>query len=155
MPQIRIKELFGEFAARPVSGGYLRIDPAWVRSHIVTATVPVIGRVTCNRGLVPMLRGALTEVQADGLASTIDPAQYAGCYSPRFLNHIPNSTVSHHSWGVAVDVNARSNPFGHTPHQDPRMVGVFRRWGFTWGGTWIVPDAMHFEFLRFPSGTSG
>jgi D-alanyl-D-alanine carboxypeptidase len=27
---------------------------------------------------------------------------------------------------------------------------VFERWGFTWGGRWLVPDGMHFEFLRFP-----
>ena len=27
------------------------------------------------------------------------------------------------------------------------------RWsaaGFTWGGRWVVPDGMHFEWVRFP-----
>jgi hypothetical protein len=32
------------------------------------------------------------------------------------------------------------------------VVTVFERWGFTWGGTWVVPDGMHFEFLRFTPG---
>jgi hypothetical protein len=153
LPQVKIKELFGEFAARPIAGGYIQTDPAWVASHIVTATVPILGQVQCNRALIPQLRGALGDVQDEGLSGTIDLAEFAGCYSSRFLNRNPHAGISHHAWGVAVDINARSNPFGHTPHQDPRLVAVFQRWGFAWGGSWIVPDGMHFEFLRFPSGT--
>ena len=33
------------------------------------------------------------------------------------------------------------------------MVKIFEQWGFTWGGQWLVPDGMHFEFVRFPSGS--
>jgi hypothetical protein len=32
---------------------------------------------------------------------------------------------------------------------DPRVVEIFERWGFEWGGRWLVPDPMHFEFVRF------
>jgi hypothetical protein len=152
LPQVKIKELFGEFAARPIAGGYIQTDPAWVASHIVTASVPILGQVRCNRALIPQLRGALGDVQDEGLSGTITLAEFAGCYSSRFLNRDPHAGLSHHAWGVALDINARSNPFGHTPHQDPRLVSVFQRWGFAWGGSWIVPDGMHFEFLRFPSG---
>jgi hypothetical protein len=28
---------------------------------------------------------------------------------------------------------------------------VFERWGFVWGGTFIVPDGMHFEYRREPA----
>ena len=150
LPQVKIKQVFGEFAAKPV-GGFLEIDPAWVAAHIVTATVPILGSVRCNRALLPQLRGALSEIRSEGLSSLLDPGDFAGCYSARFLNRIPNSTISHHSWGMAVDLNARANPFGRTPHQDPRVVAAFERWGFTWGGQWLLPDGMHFEFLRFPS----
>lgn len=153
LPQVRIKEFFGEFAARPIAGGYLRMDPAWEARHIVTEVLPIIGPVRCNRALMPQLRAALDEVVADGLTSLIDPSEFAGCYSARFVNRDPRASISHHAWGAALDVNARSNPFGQTPHQDPRLVAAFQRWGFTWGGGWILPDAMHFEFLRFPSGT--
>jgi hypothetical protein len=83
----------------------------------------------------------------------VDPAGYAGCYAPRYINRDPRSALSHHSWGVALDLNARANAYGRTPHQDPRLVAVFERWGFTWGGHWLLPDGMHFEFVRFPSGT--
>ena len=149
---IRLKELFGEFAARPIAGGFLRIDPAWVATHIVTASVPILGHVQCNRALIPQLRGALADVEREGLAHLIDPAAYAGCYSGRFVNRNPEAGISHHAWGAAVDINVATNAYGHTPHQDPRVVAIFERWGFTWGGEWLVPDGMHFEFVRFPTG---
>ena len=34
---------------------------------------------------------------------------------------------------------------------DRRVVEVFDRWGFQWGGRFLVPDGMHFEFLDFPA----
>jgi hypothetical protein len=44
------------------------------------------------------------------------------------------------------------NRFGRTPHQDPRIVKIFEQWGFAWGGDWLIPDGMHFEFVRFATG---
>jgi hypothetical protein len=31
---------------------------------------------------------------------------------------------------------------------DPRLIEIMERWGLAWGGRWIVPDGMHFEYLR-------
>jgi hypothetical protein len=149
---VRLKVLFGEFAARPIAGGFLQVDPAWVRTHIVTARVPILGRVRCNRALIPQLRGALAEVEREGLARFLDRKDYAGCYSSRFLNRNPEQGISHHAWGIAFDVNASTNQFGQTPHLDARVVAVMRKWGFTWGGRWLLPDGMHFEFVSFPGG---
>jgi hypothetical protein len=152
LPPVKIKEVFGEFAARPISGGFLRIDPRWEKRHIVMVSVPILGAVRCNRALIPQLREALGEIVARGLSHLIHPWDYGGCYAPRFINENPLVGISHHAWGVAVDVNVSSNQFGQTPHQDPRVVAVFERWGFTWGGSWLRPDGMHFEFVRFPTG---
>jgi hypothetical protein len=30
------------------------------------------------------------------------------------------------------------------------IVQIMERNGFTWGGRWLVPDGMHFEWARFP-----
>ncbi|HSJ50053.1 MAG TPA: M15 family metallopeptidase [Actinomycetota bacterium] len=30
------------------------------------------------------------------------------------------------------------------------MVRVFERWGFIWGGDFVLPDGMHFEYRRAP-----
>lgn len=153
LPPVVLKELFGEFAGRPASGGLIRVDPAWERRHIATLPVPILGRVRCHRALFPLLRGALGELEAAGLASLVHPREYGGCYVPRFLNFDPQAGLSHHAWGVAIDLNALSNAYGRTPRQDRRLVAIFERWGFTWGGRWLLPDGMHFEFLRFPRGS--
>jgi hypothetical protein len=31
---------------------------------------------------------------------------------------------------------------------DPRIVKIFEKWGFVWGGYWDRPDPMHFELAR-------
>jgi hypothetical protein len=149
LPPITLKELFGEFAGRPVGGGWIEADPAWVRRHIVTAQVPILGQVRCHEALIPMLRAALREVVREGFAGSVDPSEYGGCYAARFVNRIPALGLSHHSWGVAIDINVASNPYGTRPDQDPRLVEIFRRHGFLWGGEWLLPDGMHFEFERF------
>lgn len=151
LPPVLIKALFGEFAARPdpARPGYLKIDPAWVRNHIVTTTVPVLGTVTCNRGLIPQLRAAMRGLKRKGLSDTIHA--YNGCYAPRFINRIPTNPISHHAWGIAFDCNADVNPVGAKPDQDPRLVRVLERAGFIWGGTFAVPDGNHFEYRMSPS----
>jgi hypothetical protein len=153
LPQVRMKELFGEFAAAPVGGGYLRIDHAWVSRNIVTARVPLLGLVRCNRVIIPQLRGALSELEASGLGQLVNAGAYGGCFSPRFVNRIPNAGISHHAWGAAIDINVAANPYGRPPTQDRRLVAIFARWGFTWGGRFLIPDGNHFEFVRFASGT--
>jgi hypothetical protein len=91
------------------------------------------------------LRGALAEVARAGLAGGL--GRYGGCYSPRLIRG-GNSAghLSRHSFGIAVDVNTRNNVFGGRVSMDPRIVAIFRRWGFAWGGTWARPDGMHFEW---------
>jgi hypothetical protein len=105
--------------------------------------------VTCHRALLPQLRGALRELIARGLGHTVDRAQYAGCYTPRFIDRDPEGRLSHHSWGIALDLNAGENTFGGDSRQNEELVEVMTSWGFTWGGGWLVPDPMHFEWLRW------
>jgi hypothetical protein len=138
------KVFFGEFAARVEAGGALRIDPQWTAAHIVSARVPILGTVRCNRALVMPLRATLRYLVRAGLASLIRPAEYRGCFVPSL---IPGSAeISHHAWGSALDVNVNANWLGQTPHQDPRLVGDFVRHGFVWGGRFLLPDGMHFEY---------
>ncbi|HZC99961.1 MAG TPA: M15 family metallopeptidase, partial [Actinomycetes bacterium] len=147
---VQEKALFGEFAAkpRPAPGGWLTLDPGFLAGHIVTARVPILGQVTCNKAIIGQLRGALAELQRRGLADLIDPGDYAGCYAARLIADDPGPSIAHHAWGTAIDLNATANPQGQPSHQDPRLVAVFARWGFTWGGQFLVPDPMHFELLH-------
>jgi hypothetical protein len=147
LPPVMLKKALGEFAARPSSGGNLTMDPRWVQEHIVSASVPILGTVQCNRAIIPTLRAVLGDLVRRGLAGLIHPNDYGGCFSSRFIRGSA-SAISTHTWGGAIDINVSQNPFGGTPHQDPRIVAAFERWGFTWGGRWLIPDGMHFEYLR-------
>jgi hypothetical protein len=148
LPQMLVKDAFGEFAARPLTDGFIDIDPAWRRRHIVKRALPIVGVVTCHRDLFRQLSAALRQIKNDGLGHLIHPEQFEGCFSPRFISRNPAGNLSHHSWGMAIDINADENPFGNEPRMDDRIVSVFEKWGFTWGGDWIFPDGMHFEWIE-------
>jgi hypothetical protein len=142
----RAKAIFGEFWFRPGAGNQISIDPSWRRRNIVETRVPLLGTVTCHRKIIPLLEGAMSELRAQGLSRLV--RSFSGCFSPRM--QVPNDeAISMHAFGIAVDINAGRNPYGEKPVQDPRLVEVMERWGFTWGGRWLVPDGMHFEFVRF------
>ncbi|HEU4480781.1 MAG TPA: M15 family metallopeptidase, partial [Actinomycetota bacterium] len=151
LPQLLLKEAFGEFAARPLPGGTIEVESPWRERNIVRAAVPILGRITCHRSLFPQLRDALEDVDSRGLGFTIDPGDFGGCYSPRFIGSDVNGRLSHHSWGIAFDLNASENPFGTRPNLDERLIEIFESHGFTWGGRWLIPDGMHFEWVSFPS----
>jgi hypothetical protein len=151
LPQAMVKERFGEFAWRKGPGDGFVQDPAWQAANLATARVPILGRVRCNRALVPALAGAMGELRQRGLARLVDPRAYAGCWNPRLTRG--GSGVSRHAWGAAVDLNVAGNPTGLASAQDPRLVEVMEHWGFTWGGRWLVPDPAHFEWLRTPPDT--
>lgn len=147
LPQMTIKAAFGEFAARPLPTGSIQIQPQWVERNIKTARVRVLGEVTCHEALFPQLRAAMRAVVAEGLAYAIDPDDFGGCYSPRFIDSNPGGRLSHHTWGIAFDVNVAENAFGSKPDLDHRLVRVMEGAGFTWGGRWLIPDGMHFEWV--------
>jgi D-alanyl-D-alanine carboxypeptidase len=146
LPQAMVKERFGEFSWRTGPGDAFAQDPAWQAANLATARVPHLGRVRCHRALLPALAGAMGELRQRNLARLVDPDAYAGCWNPRLTRG--GGGVSRHAWGAAVDLNVAGNPTGLASAQDPRLVEVMERWGFTWGGRWLVPDPAHFEWLR-------
>ena len=154
LPQSLVKATFGEFSYRPPSPGpVFTQDPGWIARNLVTGRVPILGMVHCHRALIPALRGALGELRDEGLAHLVSPGDYAGCWNARLVSQ--HGGVSRHAWGAAVDLNAGANPTGTASSQDRRLVGVMEKWGFTWGGFWLVPDGMHFEYVGPPPGGAG
>lgn len=150
LPQVAIKERFGEFSYRPSpdGGDAIEPDPAWVESNIVTDVLPVLGRVRCHRAVMPALGGALADIEHENLGHLVPSEGYLGCYVPRTTRY--DEQISRHSWGVALDLNYPTNPTGQRSAQDERLIEIFQAWGFTWGGEWLVPDPAHFEFVRPP-----
>jgi len=140
--------LIGTMTFRVLRNGFIQPDPAWVAANIASGTVPILGPVQCHRLMLPQLGAALAEIERRGLSRLIDPSEYGGCYVPRFIGRDPRRALSMHAFGLAVDINVSSNPEGTRGNMDPRIVAVFEKWGFEWGGRWARPDPMHFELAR-------
>lgn len=143
---------FGAFSYRWFEDGTIQPDARWVAANVVRATVPILGTVTCHRLIVPQLRAAMREVEANGLASRV--RTFDGCYVPRFIERNPGSAVSLHTWGIAFDLNATTNMPGKDGDIDMDVVNVMKKWGFRWGGDWSTPDPMHFELGILMQGMS-
>lgn len=73
---------------------------------------------------------------------------YDGCFNIRMMKG--SNRLSVHSWGLALDFNASTNPFRSdgrliTDFSD-EFVKYFMDSGFEWGGLWNAPkDPMHFQ----------
>ena len=140
------RNAFEPFNYIDMGDGMIQIDPGWVSRNIVRRSVPILkGEVVCHRLMVDQLAGALGEIEARGWAHLIDPSQYGGCWVPRHIDFDPADPLSMHAWGLAADFNVSTNGLGMKPQLDPRVVSVFDKWGFVWGGRWSRPDGMHFE----------
>jgi hypothetical protein len=70
-----------------------------------------------------------------------------------------SSTPSNHSWGLAIDLDAPSNPMTTNPSA-PHTIGSYAsgmaaRYGFRWGGDYVGrKDYMHFEFMGTPASAA-
>lgn len=135
----------GSFTYQYFPDGTVKPEAGWVAANIRTESVPILGRVTCHRVMLPQLHAALSEIVRQGLADTINPNDYGGCYYPRFIGYDRSRGLSLHTWGIAIDFNVAGNPRGTAGEIDRRVVAIFKRWGFAWGGDWEWTDPMHFE----------
>ena len=141
-----VADAVGVYRYTVLAGGRVAPAAAWVREHIRTEQVPILGAVTCNKAMLPQLRGALQEIVDSDLGDEIHPEEYAGCYYPRFI--AGSSKLSNHAFGLAVDLNVPGNGRGTVGEMHRGVVAIFEKWGFAWGGRWSYTDPMHFELAQ-------
>lgn len=117
-------------------------------SHMTLWDVPTeleIGvipkKIYCNEDMVQPLSKALHNLISTDCVKQLKT--WDGCFQIRKKRGL--SSMSLHSWGVAVDVNAAWNALGATPTLTPEFVKCFTDAGFEWGGTWTRKDGMHFQ----------
>jgi D-alanyl-D-alanine carboxypeptidase len=155
----RTKKLLGEFAYHTTGGDGVVVDDAWRAAYIPNREPYPTGIVAaCNNSIKSDLAAALQEVVDSGLAGLIDVANantYGGCFGPRFSRIIGTQlgSLSRHTWGQALDTNTVANCQGCVPKMDCRIVRIFRKHNFAWGGNFLFPDGMHFEWVGEPRNT--
>ncbi len=157
------KAALGEFAYRVNSNGSVSLDDAWRSRYITTGSIGGLSLQTgCHSTVRVALKAAMDEVAARGLTGTInffDANRAGGCFLARFNRLTPDSSLgflSRHSWGMAVDTNTVGSCQGCAPPDFATRPGgcqtvqIFRKHGFAWGGNYLTPDGMHFEWVGEP-----
>lgn len=69
-----------------------------------------------------------------------------GCFNIRKKRGL--TSMSLHSWGIAVDLNAFENGLNQQPKLSHEFVKCFTDAGFDWGGIWQRKDGMHFQLSQ-------
>jgi hypothetical protein len=142
----QIKMVYGDIR---VASGQVVAPRDWESDNMIMVFdlpgVPV-RRLYVNKHVEPSLRAALAACVAlnDGYV-----IRTIGCFAPRAKR--VNGELSVHSWGAAIDINADTNPLsldGVLRRDIPdAWVAEFEKRGWTWGGRWKKPDAMHFQYV--------
>lgn len=101
-------------------------------------------RIYCNKDLVEPLKKAFQELILTGYVNELKT--WDGCFNIRKKRGL--SSMSLHSWGIAIDVNAFENGLGQTPKLSAGFVKCFTDNGFDWGGVWTRKDGMHFQLSK-------
>jgi len=110
-----------------------------VPTEIETGVIP--NKLYCNKDMVAPLTAAFTNLITRKLVDELKT--FDGCFNIRKKRGL--TSMSLHSWGIAVDINAFENGLGQTPKLSGGFVKCFTDAGFDWGGLWKRLDGMHFQ----------
>ncbi len=148
IPPLLLKQTFGEFEAHPDPTGAARIviEPTWIQDNITSATLPVLGTVTCHSRTIPLLKRAVREIVAAGIADAI--VDVGTCFDPVASPTDPSGTLTPADWGVSIEINPASNPPGAKPSQPKELVHEMYRLGFGWGGNDAYPQGALFRYRK-------
>ena len=130
-------------------------DPKWEVNFMARANFPLpipldwdpsksATGARCHKLIAPLIVAVFADIVAKGLQKSVKT--YGGCYNWRMKRGA--SKPSTHSWGIAIDLNARTNGMGTAGDMDPKLVALFEAYGFFCGGRWsgASKDPMHFQY---------
>lgn len=101
-------------------------------------------RLYCNRAMISPLSQAFHNLIDRGFIGELKT--FDGCFNVRKKRGL--SSMSLHSWGIAIDLNAAWNQLNMTPKLSAGFVKCFTDAGFDWGGNWTRKDGMHFQLAK-------
>ena len=123
-------------------------EPSQTNSCMVLWDVPkeleiglIPKKIYCNKDMVAPLSKAFKNLIDTGHVNELKT--YDGCFNIRKKRGL--SSMSLHSWAVAIDMNAFENGLGVEPKLSAGFVKCFTDAGFDWGGVWRRKDGMHFQ----------
>lgn len=158
-----VAKFYGDipYKSDPDRLGMIVVDPAWLEERTVVLSADEdlpgfpgfqgqqVSGVRLHRLIAPLFKAAWAELVTLGLHVRL--RSYDGAFMARHKLFDINRALSLHAYGAAIDFDARWNGYGLPIQQagiDRDVVRVFERFGFSWGGRWRIPDAMHFEAVK-------
>jgi hypothetical protein len=146
IPPLFLKEQFGEFTAHPdtTAPGHIVIDPRWVQDHIQSATLPVLGTITCNADVLPMLKRAIHAIAAAGASTSI--TDVGPCFDPVASPTDPSGPLTPAAWGASIQLDPSSNAPGERPTMPKAIVQQMYKVGFGWAGNDAYPQGALFRY---------
>ena len=134
-------------------GKHLRVPRVYVHRKVADSLTNVFASVHAAydhmaREIYPGETAALIEQAAQQNMDTQGVSDFSGSFVYRAMRN--GHSLSMHSYGIALDFDAEHNPFGYPGRFKPTspLVLAFEAEGWTWGGRWHKPDAMHFQAAR-------
>jgi hypothetical protein len=130
----------------------------WPHPHVDRIVTAVCGanqlRLPVRAEIAPLVQRLVSDLERQH-----GPFHTGQCWG--FANRAirGSNTPSNHSWGLAIDLDAPSNPM--TTDRGARHTigsyasGVAAQYGFRWGGDYRGrKDYMHFEFMGTPASAA-
>ncbi|SDE82231.1 D-alanyl-D-alanine carboxypeptidase [Dyadobacter soli] len=127
----------------------LRFENKWMKVWIVPVdireAIPAMpAKIYLNKLMEAPLDKALRRLISLGLH--VEIKTWDGCFNIRKKRG--SSGISAHAWGIAVDMNAATNPFKGKVTWSAKFLQVWRDIGWICGADWSAAskDGMHFQW---------
>ncbi len=118
----------------------MQVSPYIGQYWINTASGLPVTKIYCNKDFQNPLENAFVMIKANGLLGELKT--FDGCFGIRDVRGQPG-TPSAHSYGIAIDINAATNPLGGPSTLSDELVKCFKLNRFTWGADFTRCDPMH------------
>ena len=126
-----------------VTANELKYMTVWdIPPHLEIGAIPK--KLYCNKIMIAPLIQAFSNLIDRGFVKELKT--WDGCFNVRKKRGL--TSMSLHSWGIAIDVNAAWNGLNKEPQLSAGFVKCFTDAGFDWGGTWTRKDGMHFQLAK-------
>lgn len=137
------KKLFWPNESDWIKGCYL---PVGVTPYLKnSATGKPVERIYCNVDIHEPLLTALDAVLTAGCQSEF--RTFDGCYNVRYIRG-STSVLSMHSYGIALDFNAATNPLGGRSSWSDPFIRCWTDNGWIWGGDFkLRKDPQHYQWV--------
>lgn len=141
------------YGAIDIASAHWNDAPKWIKMFGVTpeafpnwkvmnTQIPVT-HIACNLDVHMPLQMALDAVVNRGLADQL--LTFDGAFNIRLVRG-SEALVSAHSYGLAIDINAKTNPLGGPVTISQELAQCFSEFGWDWGARFHRMDGMHFSY---------